>query len=391
MNSSVTPPTWRSTRPSPRSTCREASRSGPANAWDYAETLRGIAREGPGLLYGGGLGDACAEHMELRGVFLTKADLEGYRTVTREPVRGTYRGYEIVGPPPPASGPLHIIQMLNILEAYDIGGLGFGSPETIHRLAEVLKIAFADRAAATGDPAFVKVLVEMILSKADAAERRARIDPRAAGTWSAGVAPEGSPHTTHVTTADAFGNVVASTQTINSVFGARYIVAGTGMIPNNYVFVFDPRPGRANSIAPLKRLTSSMSPVTVLRDARVAYALGIPGSLRILGSLMQAISNLIDHGMSLQEAVEAPRVLTRCGTLEVETGATPDLLQAFGHLGHDVVEVPNVAGGMGATQFHADGTPIGLGGGYAGVGSASGQRSFVKPHEGHEPRAEGVR
>ncbi len=347
---------------------------------DYAETLRSIAREGPDLLYDGGLGGLLAGHMQTHGGYLTKADLKDYRTTDREPVRGTYRGHEIVGPPPPASGPLHIIQMLNILEAYDIAKLGFGSADTVHLLAEVLKIAFADRAAATGDPAFVGVPVAAILSKAYAAERRARIDPRAARTWSAGVEFERSLHTTHVTVADAFGNVVASTQTINSLFGARYVVPGTGMIPNNYMYVFDPRPGRANSIAPGKRLTSSMSPVMVLRDARVLYALGLPGGLRIFAAVMQAISNLIDHGMSLQEAVEAPRVWTQGGTLEIEEGASADLLQALKRRGHDVIEVPNVAGGMGAIRFcadgtmegaacwRADGTPIGLGGGLARPG-----------------------
>ena len=347
---------------------------------DYAQTLRSIAKEGPDLLYCGGLGDLYAGHMAAHGGYLAKADLETYRTIDREPVRGTYRGQEIIGPPPPASGPLHIIQMLNILEGYDLAKLGFGSAQTVHLLAEVMKIAFADRAAATGDPAFVGVPVERILSKAYAAERRARIDTDAARSWSAGVELEGSAHTTHVTVADASGNVVASTQTINSLFGARYVVPGTGMIPNNYMFVFDPRPGRANSIAPGKRLTSSMSPVMVLREARVLYALGLPGGLRIFPSVMQALSNLIDHGMSLQEAVEAPRVWTQGGPLEVEAGASPGLLQALKQLGHDAVEVPNVGGGMGAIRFgpdgtmegaacwRADGTPIGLGGGLARPG-----------------------
>jgi gamma-glutamyltranspeptidase / glutathione hydrolase len=347
---------------------------------DYAETLRGIARDGPALLYAGALGGLVADHMAAHGGFLARPDLETYRTLDREPLRGTYRGYEVVGPPPPASGPLHIIQMLNILEAYDIAKLGFGSAETVHLLAEVLKIAFADRAAATGDPAFVGVPVDRILSKTYAAERRAGIDLRAAQTWSAGVEPEGSPHTTHVTVADALGNVVASTQTINSLFGARYVVPGTGMIPNNYMFVFDPRPGRANSIAPGKRLTSSMSPVMILRDTKPVYALGLPGGLRIFAAVMQAVSNLIDHGMSLQEAVEAPRVWTQGGTLEIEAGASAALLQALRGRGHDVIEVPNVGGGMGAIRFgadgmmegaacwRADGTPIGLGGGFARPG-----------------------
>ena len=168
--------------------------------------------------------------------------------------------------------------MLNILEGYDIGALGFGSPDTLHLLAEVLKIAFADRAAATADPAFVKVPVEKLLSTRPTPPiGAARIDLARAQSWSAEVAPGEGAHTTHLTVADGMGNIVASTQTINSLFGARYIVPGTGMIPNNYMFVFDPHPGRANSIAPGKRITSSMSPVIVLRDGKPRLRTGPAG------------------------------------------------------------------------------------------------------------------
>jgi gamma-glutamyltranspeptidase/glutathione hydrolase len=345
----------------------------------YADTLRAIAKEGPGLLYGGPLGRVYADHMARNGGYLSGDDLTAYRTVTREALRGTYRGFEIVGPPPPATGPLHIIQMLNILEGYDIGELGFGSAATFHLLAEVLKIAFADRAAASADPAFVPVPVARLLSKSYAQERRERIDPDRAQAWQAGVTP-GEEHTTHVTVADAMGNIVASTQTINSLFGARYIVPGTGMIPNNYMFVFDPRPDRASSVQPGKRVTSSMAPVIVLRDGKPAYALGLPGGLRIFPSVMQALSNLIDHGMSVQEAVEAPRIWTQGHALEVENSVPAEVMQHLRDLGHNVQAVGNVAGGMGAIQFQphammtgascwrADGTPIGLGGGHARKG-----------------------
>jgi gamma-glutamyltranspeptidase/glutathione hydrolase len=348
---------------------------------DYADTLRSVAKDGPDLLYQGSLGTQYADWMARVGGYVTKADLTGYRTVTREALRGTYRGFEITGPPPPSSGPLHIIQMLNILEGYDIGGLGFGSPDTVHLLAEVLKIAFADRAAATADPAFVAVPVERILSKDYAAERRARIDLMHAQAWSAEVAPgELSSHTTHVTAADGMGNVIASTQTINSLFGARVMVPGTGMIPNNYMHVFDPRPGRASSVAAGKRVTSSMAPVIVLKDGKPVFALGLPGGLRIFPSVMQALLNLIDHGMTVQEAVEAPRVWTQGHALEIEAGFAPAVFQAMRDRGHDVATVGNVAGGMSAIQFHddrimegaacwrADGTPIGIGGGLARPG-----------------------
>ncbi len=347
---------------------------------DYAETLRDIARDGPDRLYNGPLGSHYADHMARTGGYVTRDDLTSYQTVTRQPVRGFYRGFEIIGPPPPSSGPLHIIQMLNILEGYDIGAMGFGSVDTVHLLAEVLKIAFADRAAATADPAFVRVPVEKLLSKPYAEVRRGRIDPQRAQTWAAEVAPEGSPHTTHVTVADSMGNIVASTQTINSLFGARFIVPGTGMIPNNYMHVFDPHAGRASSVAAGKRVTSSMSPVIVLRDGKPIYALGLPGGLRIFPSVMQALSNLIDHGMTVQEAVEAPRVWTQGHALELEGGIAAAVFDALRDRGHDAVRTGNVAGGMSAIQFHADGTmegascwradgtPVALGGGLARAG-----------------------
>ncbi len=349
-------------------------------AGDYAQTLRDIAREGPAHLYGGPLGVDYARHMQSRNGYITLDDLTGYRTVTREPLRGFYRGFEVIGPPPPSSGPLHILQMLNVLEGFDIGGLGFGTVETAHLLAEVLKIAFADRAAATADPDFVRVPVGKILSKSYAAERRSRIDPARAQVWSAAVAPEGSAHTTHLTVADASGNIVASTQTINSLFGARYIVPGTGLIPNNYMYVFDPRPDRASSVEPGKRVTSSMSPVIVTRDGKPRFALGLPGGLRIFPSVMQALCNLIDHGMTVQEAVEAPRLWTQGHVLELEGGFAPAVCDALAAKGHDTVRVGNVAGGMSAIQFHedgsmegaacwrADGTAIALGGGLARPG-----------------------
>ncbi len=344
---------------------------------DYAETLRSIAREGPDLLYTGVLGRLYADHMAKSGGYLAREDLTRYRTIDRDALRGSYRGFDIVGPPPPSSGPLHIIQMLNILEGYDICELGFGSADTLHLLAEVLKIAFADRAAATADPAFVKVPVAKLLSKSYAADRRARIDTNRAQSWSAEVAPDEGAHTTHLTIADGMGNIVATTQTINSLFGARYIVPGTGMIPNNYMFVFTPHPGRANSVAPGKRITSSMSPVMVLKDGKPRYALGLPGGLRIFPSVMQAISNLIDHGMSVQEAVEAPRLWTQGFGVELEDAVPPDVLAALRDRGHDIGAVGNVGGGMSAIRFdadgtmtgaacwRADGTPIGLGGGHA--------------------------
>ncbi len=347
---------------------------------EYAETLRYIADHGEKALYEGPLGDILVDYMETTGGFIRRNDLSNYKTVERQPIRADYRGWAILGPPPPAASGVHITQMLNILEGYDIGGLGFGTPETIHYLAEVLKIAFADRAAASGDPDYVGVPVEKLTSKAYAEERRRAIDPARAQAWGAGVSQLEGAHTTHMTAADAFGNVVATTQTINNLFGAKIMIPGLGAIANNYMNLFDPRPGHALSVAPGKRVTTSMSPMMALRDGKLRYALGLPGGKRIFPSAMQALVNLIDHDMSLQEAVEAPRVWTEGNALEVEQTVPDSVRLGLAALGHEVQPVATVAGGMNGIAFHddgtmtgaacwrADGTPIGISGGLAKSG-----------------------
>ncbi|MDI2073447.1 gamma-glutamyltransferase [Bradyrhizobium sp. Mp27] len=347
---------------------------------EYAETLRTIADHGQKALYEGPLGDILVDYMEKTGGFIRRNDLTGYKTVERQPIRADYRGWTILGPPPPAASGVHIAQMLNILEAYDIGDLGFGTPETIHYLAEVLKIAFADRAAASGDPAYVGVPVERLTSKAYAEERRRAIDPARAQAWGAGVSQLEGAHTTHMTAADAFGNVVATTQTINNLFGAKIMIPGLGAIANNYMNLFDPRPGHALSLAPGKRVTTSMSPMMALRGGKLRYALGLPGGKRIFPSAMQALVNLIDHGMSLQEAVEAPRIWTEGNALEVEQKVPEAVRAKLAGLGHKVQPVATVAGGMNGIAFHddgtmtgaacwrADGTPVGISGGLAKAG-----------------------
>jgi gamma-glutamyltranspeptidase/glutathione hydrolase len=347
---------------------------------DYAEALTLIAQLGEGALHGGPLGDLLVECMERTGGFISRKDLTDYRVVERAPIRGRYRGWEILGPPPPAASGVHIAQMLNILEGYDIAKMGFGTVETLHLMAEVLKIAFADRAEASGDPDFVKVPVERITSKSYADERRADIEPARARNWTGGLLAKEGADTTHLTVADGKGNVVTTTQTINSLFGARFIVPGIGMVPNDYMSNFDPRPGSPLSIAPGKRVTTSMSPMMALRDGRVVYALGLPGGRKIFPSAWQALINLIDHGMALQEAVEAPRIWTEGVVLEVEHGVPENVRQGLRDRGHTLQIMPTVAGGMNAIQFHddgsmtgaacwrADGAAVAMGGGHARAG-----------------------
>jgi gamma-glutamyltranspeptidase / glutathione hydrolase len=353
---------------------------------EYAATLRLIAAKGPGVLYGGDLGATVADYMRREGGIITLDDLARYETIERRPIRGRYRGFEVTGAPPPTAGGLHLVEMLNILEGFDPRRVGFGTADYFHLIAEVLKIGFADRNACTGDPAFVDIPVERLVSKEYAAARRAQIRPDRAGEYAAivgmtGSVATGSTHTTHVTTADADGNVVAMTQTINDLFGSKATVPGTGMLLNNTMALFDPHPGTPASIAPGKRVTSSMAPTIVLRDGRPAWALGLPGGVRIFTSVFQAVVNLIDHGMSLQEALEAPRIWSQGQELEMEQDIAATVRDAVAARGHQVVAVPGVAGGMNAIAFRADGTlegaacwradgtPIGVSGGLARPGS----------------------
>lgn len=348
---------------------------------DYARTLRTLAVEGPAALYGGALGAEVAAHLHGAGGHVTLGDLVQYRPLLRAPVHGRYRGHDIIGPPPPASSGVHVAQMLAILEGYDLKGMGFGTADTCHLIAEVMRIAFADRAVATADPAFVKPPVARLISADYAAQRRASIDLSRSQHWLAAVAEDReSADTTHVTVADAFGNVVSATQTINGLFGACVQIPGTGMIANNYMLNFDPRAGHALSIAPGKRVFTSMAPMMVLRDGRITAALGLPGGLRIFPSAMQAIINLIDHGMTPQQAVEAPRIWTEGGVLELEPAIPDAVAEDLKRRGHVISRVNRIAGGMGTIVFaedggmtgaacwRADGTPVGMAGGLARAG-----------------------
>ncbi len=347
---------------------------------DYADTLRLFAAEGPSAIHGGAIGQIIVAHMAKVGGVVSHADLAANLPRLREPIRTRYRGWDIVAPPPPAASGVHIAQMLAILEGFDVRALGFGTTDMCHLLAEVIAIAFADRAVASGDPDFVKVPVGKLMSKAYAAERRAAIDMARRQVWHAGVVPGEGHDTTHLTTADAHGNVVASTQTMNSLFGARYIIPGTGIVPNNYMDTFDPRPGGALSIEPGKRVTTSMAPTMALRDGRMRFALGLPGGRKIFPTVLQSIVNIIDHGMTLQEAVEAPRLWTEGPVLEVESRMPAATREGLAARGHDVAVVPAVASGMngimfnddgtmtGAACWRLDGTPIGVSGGLARPG-----------------------
>ena len=342
---------------------------------DYAQTLRLIANAGPDVLYGGELGERTVNYIQAEGGIMTMADLTDYRTMPAEVVRGTYHGFDIIGPPPPSAGGVHVIEMLNVLESFDVASLGFGTADGIHLLAEVITLGFEDRRHHMGDPAFVDVPVQMLIDKQYAARRRSEISLRTVRQVETRYQAEPET-TTHMAAADADGNVIAATHTIHSPFGSKATVPRTGMILNNTMNIFDPHPGMANSIAPGKRVTSSMAPIIVERDGKPFFCVGLVGGIRIFPAAMQAIVNVIDHGMTAQQAVEAPRVWTLGEELEVEGGFEDAALRGVRERGRKVVEVPAVGAGTGMIQFQgdqlvgascwrADGSPVGIGGGWA--------------------------
>jgi gamma-glutamyltranspeptidase/glutathione hydrolase len=353
---------------------------------DYAETLEKVAKHGSDYLYHGDLGRAVIDEMEANGGLITMEDLEGYALIPREPVTGTYRNeYMVYAMPPGSSGGTHIIQMLNMLEHFDLQPMGFGSAEHLHTAAEVLKIAFADRQRHMGDPSRVRNPVAGLTSKAYAEERVREIGE------SAKVYHPGSPHdyegegscTTHVTTMDSEGSMVSATQTLNGLFGSKVMVPGTGMLLNNCMALFDPRPGRANSVAGGKRMLSSMSPTLVMKNSEPFLAIGGTGGIRIFPEVCQALVNIIDFRMTLQQALEAPRFWTMGmeGTpgekLLLEEGFEDEVISGLGKRGHEVVSVPKIGGSVNAIMkdnsdmlhgggcWRTDSSPTGLSGGLA--------------------------
>ena len=303
---------------------------------DLAKTLRLIAAQGPDVFYRGEIADAIAKEMAAGGGLITKADLAAYQPKLREPVRGTYRGYEIISMPSSSSGGTHVIQLLNLLEGFDVAGLGHNTAAALHVQAEATKRVFADRAKYSGDADFVKVPTAGLLSKDYAKQLRQTIRLEKAGEK----VPPGNPYsvmsggTTHASFADKDGNLVALTQTINLFFASGVVIPGYGIMMNDEMDDFMPVPGNANSIAPGKRPASSMTPTIVLKDGKPFLSLGTPGATRIITTLPQILMNLIDHRMDLQQAINAPRAHNTGTQLDVESrisAAVRDALKAQGH------------------------------------------------------------
>ena len=303
---------------------------------DLAKSYRLIAEKGPDVFYKGEIADAIEKEMQGKGL-ITKADLAAYKPAVRTPVRGSYRGYEIISMAPPSSGGTHVIEILNILEGYNMTRLGFQTPESLHVMAEAMKRAFADRAKFMADTDFVKVPIAGLISKGYAAELRKGISMDTVGTKIPAGNPlpfVGSGGTSHLSVIDRQGNIVALTQTINYFFGSGVLVPGTGIMLNNEMDDFNPQPGTSNSVEPKKRPLSSMTPTIMLKDGKPFMSLGSPGATRIISALTQIIVNVVDFRMNVQDAIEAPRIHCMTGDIFMESRipkATQDALAAKGH------------------------------------------------------------
>jgi gamma-glutamyltranspeptidase/glutathione hydrolase len=293
--------------------------------------------------------------------WMTVEDLKNYRAVERTPLRGNYRGYEVITMPPPSSGGIAMLAMLNILERYDLKGMGAGSSAALHLQVEAMRRAFADRAEFLGDPDFVKVPVAGLTSRGYADRQAATIDPLRATPSSAighgDPVPYESEETTHFTVVDGDGNVVSNTYTLNDGYGNKITVEGAGFLLNNEMDDFAPKPGstnfygliqgEANAVAARKRPLSSMTPTIVLRDGQLQFAVGSPGGPTIINTVTQIILNIIDFGMNIQQAIDWPRLHHQWMPDEIRyepLGINPDTLRRLQEMGHRFATMPRNIG-----------------------------------------------
>ena len=333
-----------------------------ADTWcqpELAATLRRIAEKGKAGFYEGETADLIVAEMERGGGLISHEDLEAYESVWREPLSGSYRGYTVHSMPPPSSGGVLLIQMLNMLEGQSLASSGWNTPRTAHAMIEAERRAYADRATHLGDPGFYPVPVAKLMSKGYALERFADFDPSAAtpsteveaGTWKEG------PDTTHVSVIDGDGNAVAYTTTINLAYGSKIVVDGAGFLLNNEMDDFAAAPGipnsfgllgsEANSVAANKRMLSSMTPTIVSNEEQgLVFVTGSPGGSTIITTVLQVVLNLVEHGLSPEDAVASPRFHHQWqpdGIIH-EPGALTEIdvaeLKAMGHQGF--YEIPRI-------------------------------------------------
>ncbi|RSZ44474.1 gamma-glutamyltransferase [Variovorax beijingensis] len=344
---------------------------------DLAKTLRAVSAKGVDGFYKGWVGQAIVASSQAGKGIITQADLDQYKTRELAPVECDYRGYRVVSAPPPSSGGVIICEMLNILEGYPLKDLGFRSAEAVHYQIEAMRHAYVDRNSYLGDPDFVKNPLERLLDKGYAGKIRAAIDPKKAGVSKdikPGVAPHEGSNTTHYSITDQQGNAVSVTYTLNDWFGAKVTADKTGVLLNNEMDDFTAKigvpnmyglvQGEANAIAPGKRPLSSMSPTIVSKDGKPVFVVGTPGGSRIITAVLHTILNVVDYGMNVQEAVDAPRFHQQWlpDVTNVETFAlSPDTRKILADMGHNL-GVPQPANHMAAIIVGAPslgGKPVG--------------------------------
>jgi len=355
---------------------------------DLAKTLKMISNKGVAGFYQGEVAQDIVAELNESGIVMTMDDLAAYKVEKRQPVKGTYRGVEIMSMPAPSSGGIHLLQMLNLLEYFSLNDSGFGSAQTIHLIAESARLAYADRSEHLGDPAFFKVPQSGLVSKGYAQSLVKHINP-AHATPSRSIKP-GNPfpyesdQTTHLSVMDSAGNVVSMTYTLNLNFGSGIVARGTGVLLNNEMDDFSIKPGvpnafgliggQANAVEAGKRPLSSMTPVIAFKQGRPWIATGSPGGSRIITTVLQNLVNVIDFKMNIAEAASMPRMHHQWlpDMLRLETGFSPDTIRILKNMGHEVKVMPTM-GRIQTVQFdnglffgasdprNPDGAAIGVG------------------------------
>ncbi len=344
---------------------------------ELGRTLGRIATRGASDFYSGETAKLIVADMKAGGGLITLDDLKNYKPVERAPIRGHYRGHEILSMPPPSSGGIVMLEVLNMLEGHDLGSLGYNSAAKYHLLAETMRRAFADRAEFMADPDFVTVPVAKLLDKQYAKMRSATIDPlKASSSKAVGhgeIKISEGMDTTHYTVADAAGTIVSNTYTINDLYGSKVTIKGTGILMNNIMDDFAARPGvpnlfgllqgERNKIEPLKRPLSSMTPTIVMKkDGTPWFALGARGGPRIISAVLQSVINVIDHGMNLQQAIDAPRVHHQWLPDELlfePYGFSPDTTQVLKGYGHNFAQRPLYIASATGIMIDGDGVRLG--------------------------------
>ncbi|WP_182284055.1 gamma-glutamyltransferase [Comamonas testosteroni] len=329
---------------------------------DLAQSLRLISQQGARAFYQGAIAQKIAAEMAPHANAITLQDLRDYKVAEREPVRGSYRGYQIVTMPPPSSGGAHLIQILNMMERWPMNQWGADSAQSVHYMTEAMKLAYADRSEYLGDPDFVKIPLKGLISKSYASELAASIRPQQARSGKdirpGRPQPYESDQTTHYSVVDKAGNAVAVTYTLNTNFGSGIVAKGTGILLNNEMDDFSAKPGvanayglvggDANAVQAGKRPLSSMTPTLVLKDGKPVLVTGSPGGARIITTVLQQVVNHIDFGMNPAEAAATPRFHHQWtpDELRVEKGFSPDTLALLRQWGHKVA----LKASMGRTQ-----------------------------------------